>query len=405
MSAGAILISDTEAHFASDGILCKLDDNGDLQPQRWDANKIRILNDHCGILWLGAGIVRIWPEVEQQLDANAEPWQCAHIISETLKRWYSKNDIDLSARVMIAGLQADKPAMYEVTSHNDFEIKKHEVPSGGVYCWSMIFGSNHDNPFPDLVGKLMQTTDDLQQVCKRAFLETLKQYKSDQVGGNMYFRSLSDDPFIGHDLAEFGENTDGLSFGADDKSGTNARFYARADGKIFHDAIGQDLTQFESRANFGRNPADASTTFSNWSSFTSATIPFGQSSVASDNEVLFKAFQVRKRFGIESIRILARVRRATASNTGGSAAHEAKIIAETNFGGVSDEVTFFNSSFATVVLELDMSGVADGTIGMVELKLFARADITFGGSDGDTVETEAFCSENLLILTSTEEVS
>lgn len=190
MSTGALLISDTEIHLMSDGIMSYKDDTGNWQVKNRNTNKVKAINDSCALLWLGAGLIQIWEQVQADISEQTlgDPWEVALCVAENMKGFYETHSIDMGGRVRVVGFQNRTPVVYEITSYDDFEIRKQDIPSGGVYAWAMVHGTNNNNVFPELVGKYLRAKVPLQQVASAAFRDTVDHYQQKDVtiGGELF---------------------------------------------------------------------------------------------------------------------------------------------------------------------------------------------------------------------------
>lgn len=194
MSAGALLISDREIHLMSDGIM-SYKDGDSWQVESRNINKVKAINDRCALLWLGAGILQIWERVQADISEHTlgAPWEVARCVSQNMKDFYETHNIDMGGRVRVVGFQQRTPVVYEITSYDKFEIRKQDIPLGGVYAWAMIHGTNNNNIYPELAGKYLKKGYDLQQVAKAAWRETVNHYQEKDVtiGGATFHHSLS----------------------------------------------------------------------------------------------------------------------------------------------------------------------------------------------------------------------
>lgn len=186
MSAGAIVLSPTEIHLMSDGIMSCKDAAGDWQVANRNTNKVKVINDECAVLWLGVGLKAVFPNLTE---CGRKPWEVAVEIQKMLKSFYSANQTELTARVMVAGFQ-ERPVLYEISSHTALEIHPVAWPAGAVYAWAMLHGCKGNNPFPDFVGKYLRCSDNLGQVAESAFTETLQNHEDSTVGGATYHHWL-----------------------------------------------------------------------------------------------------------------------------------------------------------------------------------------------------------------------
>jgi len=408
MSAAGIVISENEIHMLSDGILSYKDESGEWQVEKRNVNKVKMINETTGLLWLGAGLIRIWNDVKSQLkDTTGKPWEISYLVSNTLQKYYAENEISLSARVLIAGFDDRKPVLFQVTSYNEFEIEPVEFPAGSVYAWAMIFGSKGDNPFPGLVGQYLKISNDLGKIANQAFHETVQQYANKQVntGGCMFWRAFGPDGTLGgSDRGETGVVNSGLDddekfyHAADDSSGTNAKAFFRADGFLSSPSISDSLV-FDAQTNaaFGQNPspAPAFSFTNNWSVFATQS---GQG--ITDDEIIVKRIRFRKKPGTTKVifTFWARKESDQPGSGTGSGGNLTEVRLKGGVGIQDSAIAISATSFTRHVLEaeFDEADLFNDIDRIVEIAIYAKAEVIFEDTSPFIQEAETFLNDDLI---------
>jgi len=415
MSAAGIVISENEIHLLSDGILSYKDDNGEWKVEKRNVNKIKMIHETTGLLWLGAGLIKIWQEAKEQIQQRqlTKPWEIAHVVSNTLKKYYDDNEIDLSARVLIAGFDDRKPVLYEITSTNEFTIEPVEIPAGSVYAWNMIHGSEGKSPFVDLVGKYLQQSNNLSKIANRAFTETLRQYKDVTVGGSTHWRGFSADGLIGgSDSAETGIPNSGLDderiyyHGADDASGTNAKFFTQADGNIFHPLIGRTFFHKFSIADVGINTTQSVNPDQDILGVETSINGLG--SVSEDRRKI-EGRNLTKQFSENTLRVEGSARKVNQATEVVSGSYtftneiRANVIDGDNLVTIlaTNALTPPNSALTTFTLDVDISGIQDGKKIIVRVRTIAEIESGGQTDSSDTATAETAMGAGLRIQTKT----
>jgi len=181
--------------------------------------------------------------------------------------------------------------------------------------------------------------------------------------------------------------------GADDKSGTNAKFFAQADGKIFHDSIGGVISASSTQSAFGKNPSSAAFPTNEWS------VEVAESSDGDHfEERIIRRLEAKKRFGIT--KLILRGQAKTELVEGGSppfTGHAPKIQLEVSQGGLRStfDVPLGQTTYQPFTLELDISGVDDGTLMLINVKI--RSELTISSGNSSTFSTETFLLERMTL--------
>lgn len=181
--------------------------------------------------------------------------------------------------------------------------------------------------------------------------------------------------------------------GADDNTGTNAKFYAQANGEIFHASIGTSIFSRQSLASFGDGSSAPSITGSEWTETASVTGAGNQTDRRTKIRVRYF-----KRFGIKNLIVKGFAKREIQSGTGST--NTARIYASIDTD--EDFVSVTSSFYQEFQLNLDVSNLADDSFHIVEIEVYAEADGDASAEPPQTLtETKTFLREDVYITSAT----